>query len=321
MSSPPPAPPPSGGASMCARPRTSPGAGSASSAPRPTATTGSTTAGAGARRRSPEGSSSWPLASRVMRIFRVASFVPERHLTLDARAGRGRAGLRARRRHVPRGRPRRRAVAAPGEAPLRTAARPLGPRPRAAPAVGRSRHDAQAAPDPRPPRRGQRAQISSGLRSLAISVIRFDFRAPAFSPASRRELFDAALEMAAFADARGFKLATLSEHHGVEDGYLPSPLVMAGVLAGRTQPHRPQRLGAPRPALRPGEARRGPRRCSTGRAAGGSWSWPASATGPRSTPRSAATVARAGSSSTRASRSCSAPGPVRRSSSRGGASA
>ena len=70
---------------------------------------------------------------------------------------------------------------------------------------------------------------------MAISVIRFDLRAPAFSPASRRELFDAALEMAAFADERGFQVATLSEHHGVEDGYLPSPLVMAGVLAGRTR--------------------------------------------------------------------------------------
>ena len=70
---------------------------------------------------------------------------------------------------------------------------------------------------------------------MAISVIRFDLRAPAFSPASRRELFDAALEMAAFADARGFTLATLSAHHGVEDGYLPSPVVLAGVLAGATR--------------------------------------------------------------------------------------
>jgi alkanesulfonate monooxygenase SsuD/methylene tetrahydromethanopterin reductase-like flavin-dependent oxidoreductase (luciferase family) len=70
---------------------------------------------------------------------------------------------------------------------------------------------------------------------VAISVIRFDLRAPAFSPASRRELFDAALEMAAFADAAGFTLATLSEHHGVDDGYLPSPLPFAGVLAGATK--------------------------------------------------------------------------------------
>lgn len=70
---------------------------------------------------------------------------------------------------------------------------------------------------------------------MAISVIRFDLRAPAFSPASRRELFDAALEMAVFADARGFTLATLSEHHGVEDGYLPSPVVLAGVFAGATR--------------------------------------------------------------------------------------
>ncbi|HEX2485753.1 MAG TPA: LLM class flavin-dependent oxidoreductase, partial [Myxococcota bacterium] len=70
---------------------------------------------------------------------------------------------------------------------------------------------------------------------MAISVIRFDLRAPASSPASRRELFDAALEMAAFADQAGFALATLSEHHGVDDGYLPSPVVFAGVLAGATR--------------------------------------------------------------------------------------
>jgi alkanesulfonate monooxygenase SsuD/methylene tetrahydromethanopterin reductase-like flavin-dependent oxidoreductase (luciferase family) len=70
---------------------------------------------------------------------------------------------------------------------------------------------------------------------MPISVIRFDQRAPAFSPATPRELYAAALDMAAFADERGFQIATLSEHHGVEDGYLPSPLVMAGAIVGRTK--------------------------------------------------------------------------------------
>jgi alkanesulfonate monooxygenase SsuD/methylene tetrahydromethanopterin reductase-like flavin-dependent oxidoreductase (luciferase family) len=70
---------------------------------------------------------------------------------------------------------------------------------------------------------------------MAISVIRFDQRAPAFSPSSPRDLYAAALDMAAFADERGFQIATLSEHHGTEDGYLPSPLVMAGALVGRTR--------------------------------------------------------------------------------------
>lgn len=70
---------------------------------------------------------------------------------------------------------------------------------------------------------------------MAISVIRFDQRAPAFSPAGARDLYAAALDMAAFADERGFQIATLSEHHGAEDGYLPSPLVMAGAIVGRTR--------------------------------------------------------------------------------------
>lgn len=70
---------------------------------------------------------------------------------------------------------------------------------------------------------------------MAISVIRFDMRAPAFSPASARDLYAAALDMAAFADERGFQIATLSEHHGTDDGYLPSPLVLAGAIAGRTR--------------------------------------------------------------------------------------
>jgi alkanesulfonate monooxygenase SsuD/methylene tetrahydromethanopterin reductase-like flavin-dependent oxidoreductase (luciferase family) len=70
---------------------------------------------------------------------------------------------------------------------------------------------------------------------MPISVIRFDQRAPAFSPATPRELYAAALDMVAFADEQGFQIATLSEHHGVEDGYLPSPLPLAGALIGRTR--------------------------------------------------------------------------------------
>jgi len=62
---------------------------------------------------------------------------------------------------------------------------------------------------------------------MAISVIRFDQRAPAFSAVTPRDLYAAALDMAAFADDAGFQIASLSEHHGVDDGYLPSPLVLA----------------------------------------------------------------------------------------------
>jgi alkanesulfonate monooxygenase SsuD/methylene tetrahydromethanopterin reductase-like flavin-dependent oxidoreductase (luciferase family) len=70
---------------------------------------------------------------------------------------------------------------------------------------------------------------------MAISVLRFDLRAPARFGADHAELYAAALELASFADARGFDSITLSEHHGVDDGFLPSPLLVAAAMAGRTQ--------------------------------------------------------------------------------------
>ena len=64
-------------------------------------------------------------------------------------------------------------------------------------------------------------------------VIRYDLRAPAFSvPAP--ELYAAALEQCAWADDRGCAEVIISEHHGSDDGYLPSPLVFAAAVAART---------------------------------------------------------------------------------------
>ena len=68
---------------------------------------------------------------------------------------------------------------------------------------------------------------------MTHTIIRFDCRCPAFSPAEPQEVFQAALDMAEWADDKGFTALVLSEHHGAEDGYLPSPLVMAGAVAGR----------------------------------------------------------------------------------------
>jgi alkanesulfonate monooxygenase SsuD/methylene tetrahydromethanopterin reductase-like flavin-dependent oxidoreductase (luciferase family) len=76
---------------------------------------------------------------------------------------------------------------------------------------------------------------------VAISVIRLDLRSPAFSPARTEDLYAAALDIAAWADTRGFDSITVSEHHGVEDGFLPAPIPMMGALAGRT---RKLRIGA-----------------------------------------------------------------------------
>ena len=69
----------------------------------------------------------------------------------------------------------------------------------------------------------------------APAMIRFDFRVPAFATTPRKAIYDASLEMARFADERGFQAVILSEHHCVDDGYLPSPLVMAAAVAARTQ--------------------------------------------------------------------------------------
>ena len=70
---------------------------------------------------------------------------------------------------------------------------------------------------------------------MAISVLRFDLRAPARFGATHAELYEAALELASFADERGFDSISLSEHHGVDDGFLPSPLLVAAAMASRTK--------------------------------------------------------------------------------------
>ena len=64
-------------------------------------------------------------------------------------------------------------------------------------------------------------------------TVHYDMRRPGFgTPAP--SLYAAALEQAAWLDERGVTALVVSEHHGEEDGYLPSPLVMASALVART---------------------------------------------------------------------------------------
>ena len=63
-------------------------------------------------------------------------------------------------------------------------------------------------------------------------LLRFDLRAPGPTPPA--DLYAAALEMVEWADTRGCLSVAISEHHASEDGYLPSPLVMAAAMAART---------------------------------------------------------------------------------------
>ncbi|HVV31398.1 MAG TPA: LLM class flavin-dependent oxidoreductase [Mycobacteriales bacterium] len=65
--------------------------------------------------------------------------------------------------------------------------------------------------------------------------LRFDLRNPGISGTDMTERYRAALDMAEWADQRGFATVLLSEHHGSEDGYLPSSLTMAAAVAARTE--------------------------------------------------------------------------------------
>lgn len=66
-------------------------------------------------------------------------------------------------------------------------------------------------------------------------IMRFDMRAPSFGAASSAELYTAALDMAEWGERNGCVQIVVSEHHGSEDGYLPSPLILAAAMAGRTR--------------------------------------------------------------------------------------
>ena len=65
-------------------------------------------------------------------------------------------------------------------------------------------------------------------------TMRFDMRTPV-SGAPTPALYDAALEMCAWAETRGAVMAVLSEHHATADGHLPSPLILASAIAARTK--------------------------------------------------------------------------------------
>lgn len=64
--------------------------------------------------------------------------------------------------------------------------------------------------------------------------LRFDLRNPEFAGVSLADRYDAALQMAVWAEQQGALAVSISEHHGSEDGYLPSALPFAAAIAART---------------------------------------------------------------------------------------
>ena len=70
---------------------------------------------------------------------------------------------------------------------------------------------------------------------MPLFGVRYDLRCPEFSRATPAQLAATAVEQCEWAERQGFATATLSEHHGSPDGYLPSPLVLGAAIAARTK--------------------------------------------------------------------------------------
>ena len=63
----------------------------------------------------------------------------------------------------------------------------------------------------------------------------FDMRLPTWAASGRTDLYRAALDICAWADDHKFQATSIGEHHTTDDGYLPSPLVLASAIAARTK--------------------------------------------------------------------------------------
>lgn len=64
--------------------------------------------------------------------------------------------------------------------------------------------------------------------------LRYDLRLPDWAPHDRAALYETALEQMRWADRLGPAAISFSEHHDTDDGYLPSPLPLAGAAAATT---------------------------------------------------------------------------------------
>jgi alkanesulfonate monooxygenase SsuD/methylene tetrahydromethanopterin reductase-like flavin-dependent oxidoreductase (luciferase family) len=67
-----------------------------------------------------------------------------------------------------------------------------------------------------------------------IFGLRFDFRNPDFAGTTMADRYAAALDMAEWADRLGGMAVSVSEHHGSQDGYIPSPIPLLAGMAART---------------------------------------------------------------------------------------
>ncbi|MET7992205.1 LLM class flavin-dependent oxidoreductase [Amycolatopsis sp. NPDC005232] len=69
---------------------------------------------------------------------------------------------------------------------------------------------------------------------MARLGLAYDLRLPGLTPEQRARQYRTCLEQVEWADRVGIGQVALREHHGSDDGYLPSPLVLGGAVAART---------------------------------------------------------------------------------------
>jgi len=66
-------------------------------------------------------------------------------------------------------------------------------------------------------------------------ILRVNMSGSVGAAESEADRYAAALDLAELADRNGFAVVNVEEHHDAEIGWLPSPLIMAGLIISRTQ--------------------------------------------------------------------------------------
>ncbi len=69
---------------------------------------------------------------------------------------------------------------------------------------------------------------------MAIGVLRFNCVQPGVDPSEMASRYQAFVEMAKTGDKQGMMVINLEEHHGTDNGWSPSPMVMAGMVVAAT---------------------------------------------------------------------------------------
>lgn len=66
------------------------------------------------------------------------------------------------------------------------------------------------------------------------TALRLNMTGHADDPRVESKRYQTAIDMAAYAEEKGFSVVSVEEHHVAENGWLPSPLTLAGAIIGRT---------------------------------------------------------------------------------------